>query len=156
MRQQSYPGWLLAQFNVVYFKYDFDHLALASFIEQVGRINQSAEDSPGFVWRYTGSANPTVSIDVLPDGSVLGALSLWETQYHLREFVYRSAHRAVMRRRHEWMFESDRVSAVCWWQPDHQPPTIASAWDNLVLLRERGPSPNAFGIAHLFPPPSQT
>jgi hypothetical protein len=58
--------------------------------------------------------------------------------------VYRSDHTQIMRRRREWFERMPEASLVLWWVPRGHRPTLAEASARLKLLREKGPTPDAF------------
>jgi hypothetical protein len=70
-------------------------------------------------------------------------MSVWESIDALANFVYRSDHIAVMRRRREW-FERIVNHMVLWWVPVGHEPSVAEAEKRLKHLREYGPTPYAF------------
>jgi hypothetical protein len=78
-------------------------------------------------------------------------MSVWESIDELVEFVYRSGHVAVMRRRREW-FERIRVSMALWWVAQGHIPTIAEAQERLAYLEAHGPSSHAFTFKRRFAP----
>ena len=76
-------------------------------------------------------------------------MSVWESIDQLAEFVYRSAHVEVMRRRRQW-FEHVRLYQALWWVPAGHTPSIAEAEERLTHLREHGPTPHAFTFKARF------
>lgn len=140
----------LAQINVVQFAASITSPRLESFVAQVADINALAEASPGFVWRYKEVGDGTVEVLSFPDGSTLGALSVWRDIRSLRNFVYGPGHSAVMRRRGEWMLPIAAKPMALWWVPAGERPNLAEGWERLQHLRKHGPTPTAFGFASLF------
>ncbi|MGK5559074.1 DUF3291 domain-containing protein, partial [Actinomadura kijaniata] len=62
----------------------------------------------------------------------------------LWDYVYRSGHLEVMRRRREWFRRHAEAHLVMWWVPAGHVPGLAEAAERLELLRAEGPSPRAF------------
>lgn len=115
-------------------------------------INAIADKAPGFVWRLQTEDGNATSIPVLGDDRLIVNMSVWESIDHLGDFVYRSDHVAVMRRRREW-FERMRVFMALWWVPAGRLPTVAEAEERLEHLRAHGPTIRAFTFRQRFPAP---
>src|SRR5204863_3068909 len=71
----------------------------------------------------------------------------------LSDFVYRTAHTAIMRRRREFATAIVEAYLALWWVPRGHAPTIAEAEERLRHLRAHGPTPFAFGMKTPFPAP---
>lgn len=83
-------------------------------------------------------------------------LSVWASLEALGEFVYASRHLDVLRRRRDWFEQMDGAYLVLWWVPAGTIPTVEEAKRRLEVLRERGPSAEAFTFRQPFPPPDGT
>jgi hypothetical protein len=142
----------LAQLNVAVMKEPMESPGMANFVANLDRINALADTSPGFVWRLqTDEGNGTA---LHPSGeNILVNLSVWQDPASLAEYVYKSAHREVMRRRKRWFERMSEAYLVLWWVPAGHRPALAEAVDRLEHLRRRGPSPTAFNFAESFPAP---
>ena len=114
-------------------------------------INALADDSPGFVWRLQDDDGHATSIRAYEDERMIINMSVWESIDDLAQFVYRSGHVAVMRRRREW-FERMRMYMVLWWVPEAHIPTIAEAQERLAHIEAHCPSPHAFTFKQRFAP----
>ncbi len=79
-------------------------------------------------------------------------MSVWESVDDLAEFVYRSDHVAVMRRRREWFDRLD-VSTALWWIPRGHLPTVREAQERLAHLEEHGATRFAFTFKQRFAEP---
>jgi hypothetical protein len=135
----------LAQLNIAAMKEPADSPAMAEFMTNLDRINALAESAPGFVWRLVGDPpdNPFGS-------STLVNLSVWRDVDSLSDFVYKSAHIDIMRRRREWFARLAEASMVLWWVPVGHLPTVREAADRLELLRKHGPSAEAFSFSSRY------
>jgi len=80
-------------------------------------------------------------------------MSVWESLETLTQYVYRSAHVELMRRRREWFERMEQPFLVLWWVQQGHVPTVAEAVERLRRLREDGPTPQAFTFKSAFPPP---
>jgi hypothetical protein len=145
--------WHLAQLNVARPLAPLDSPQLAEFVAQLDRINVLAEAAPGFVWRLTGASGNSTDVRA-DDASLIVNMSVWMSPEALFEFVYKSGHVRVMARRREW-FERIEVFQVLWWVPGGHTPTIEEAMARLRVLRERGPSAEAFTFKQRYAPPDQ-
>jgi len=112
---------------------------MADFFASIDRINALAEAAPGFVWRLKG--DPPVN----PFGdNALVNLSVWRDVESLSDFVHRSPHMEVMRRRREWFVREPLATMVLWWVPAGHEPTVLEAAAKLDKLRREGPGADAF------------
>lgn len=138
----------LAQLNIAAMIESFDSPRMADFVANLGRINALAESAPGFVWRLKDDPPEN------PFGSTaLVNLSVWRDVASLSDFVHRSAHVEIMRRRREWFARMDEASMVLWWVPAGHEPSIHEAADRLHRLRAHGPTAEAFTFASRFNAP---
>jgi heme-degrading monooxygenase HmoA len=150
-------GYHLAQINVGRFLYERGDPANADFMNALDPVNAHAEAAPGFIWRLIGDGNDAT--DLVPDESdpqLLVNMSVWRDVEALAAFVYRqSDHLAFMRRRKEW-FEKIEVFMALWWVPVGHIPTVAEGMARVALLKERGPTVDAFTFRQPFVAPDGT
>jgi heme-degrading monooxygenase HmoA len=150
-------GYHLAQINVGRFLYERGDPANADFMNALDPVNAHAEAAPGFLWRLIGDGNDAT--DLVPDESdpqLLVNMSVWRDVDALASFVYRqSDHLAFMRRRKEW-FEKIEVFMALWWVPAGHIPTVAEGMARIAMLKERGPSADAFTFRQPFAAPDGT
>ena len=142
----------LAQLNVATLKSPLDSPELKDFVDNLDRINALAEGSPGFVWRLKGDGNDATSLRPLGD-NVLVNMSVWRDVDALREYVYKSAHIEIMRRKREWFERPKGSPFVLWWVPEGHEPTVAEAVARLQHLHKHGPSAEAFTFGEAFAAP---
>src|SRR5262245_20039816 len=134
------PTHHLAQVNIARMLAPLNDPLMADFVALLEEINALADRSPGFVWRLqTESANATY-IRPYEDGHILFNLSVWESVESLKDYVYRSAHAEVMRRRRQWFEKFDGPYTALWWVEAGHIPTVEEAKERLEHLRERGES----------------
>jgi len=145
-------NWQLAQLNIADLKAPLDSPELKDFVDNLGRINELAEGSPGFAWRLKGDGNDATSLRPLGD-NVLVNMSVWRDVDALKHYVYQTAHAQIMRRRREWFQRMAEAYMVLWWVPAGHQPTVAEAIARLKLLRERGPTAEAFTFGEAFTAP---
>ena len=145
----------LAQLNIALMIAPIDSPVMADFVANLDRINELAEGSPGFVWRLkTEDGNATA---LRPFGEeYLVNLSVWSDLDALYDYVYKSAHIEIMKRRKEWFEKMRESHAVLWWVPEGHRPTVAEAKARLQSLNENGPTPEAFTFKNPYPAPGTT
>jgi hypothetical protein len=142
----------IAELNIGNLAAPLDSPQLKDFVDNLDRINALAEKSDGFVWRLVGDGNDATSLRPLGD-NVLVNLSVWRDTESLKDYVYRSAHMPIMRRRRDFFTRMGEAHMVLWWVPaGHQPP-VSEAVERLMHLRQHGPSPQAFTFGEAYPPP---
>lgn len=144
----------LAQMNIAKFRLPMDHPDLAGFVEMLDPLNHQADAAPGFIWRLTdeGSNNAT-SITFYDDPLMLVNMSVWTDLGSLRDYVYRTEHAAMVKRRAEWAVAMESRYLVLWWVPAGHFPDVAEGDARLKLLENNGPTAEAFTFAQSFPPP---
>jgi hypothetical protein len=145
-------GFQLAQINIGRIVAPTDSPVLKDFMDNLDRINALAEAQPGFVWRLVGDGGNATDIQAFDDPMMLLNMSVWDGLDPLAAFVYRTAHRDVMRRRREW-FEPMETYMALWWVPGGHRPTPAEGVARIDLLARMGPTPEAFTFRHPFPAP---
>jgi hypothetical protein len=146
-------AWHLAQMNVGRLRAPVDHPMIADFKANLDRINALADGQPGFVWRLTGEGDNAADIRPDADDDLLAMnMSVWTDPDSLAAFVYRTAHREVMRRRREW-FEAMETYMCLWWVPVGHTPTIEEGLAKLAHFAAHGPTAEAFSFKAPFPAP---
>jgi Domain of unknown function (DUF3291) len=144
----------LAQLNIGVAKGPMDGPVMADFAANLDRINALADASPGFIWRLqTEEGDATALRPIEGDDKTLINMSLWKDVASLNQFVYRSAHAQVMRRRREWFEAMQEAFMVLWWVPGGHRPGMGEAMQKLEAFRRLGPTREAFSFRQAFPPP---
>jgi hypothetical protein len=146
------PRYQLAQLNVALMKDAIDSPLMADFVANLDRINALAEQSPGFVWRLQTEDGNATSLSPLGENEIVN-MSVWEDVAALNNYVYKTAHVEIMRRRKEWFERISDAYVVLWWVPHGQRPTVTDAIARLNQLRAFGPTSQAFTFRNAFPAP---
>ena len=118
-----------------------DSPVMAEFAANLDRINALADRSPGFIWRLQTEEGNATAIRPFADENLLMNMSVWRDLQSLSEYVYRSAHAKIMRRRREWFERMSEGYLVLWWVPVGHRPGIEEAIARLERLRAHGPTP---------------
>lgn len=144
-------SYQLAQLNIASMKQPLESPGMADFVANLERINALAEASPGFVWRLQDEAGDATAIRPFGE-AVLVNLSLWRDVEALKDYVYKSAHAEMLKRRNEWFERMGEAHMVLWWVPIGHLPSVGEAAERLQLLREQGPTAQAFSFRQAFLP----
>lgn len=145
-------AWHLAQLNIAHLQEPLDSELLQDFVANLDNINSLAENSPGFVWRLVED-DGTAGANFGFEPEYIATLSVWDSVESLHDFVYRSAHKDIMRRKGEWFHRMPRAHMVLWWMPEGQMPTAAQARNKLEHLQLNGPTQQAFTFRQAFSAP---
>ena len=143
----------LAQVNVGRLRAPLDSPDIAEFVALLAPVNDLADASPGFVWRLQTAAGNATDIKAFDDELMIVNMSVWRTLEDLRNFVYRSEHVDVLRRRRDWFEKMTEFHFALWWLPTGRLPTVDEALWRVELIRANGPTAEAFTFRTPFGPP---
>jgi heme-degrading monooxygenase HmoA len=129
-----------------------DDELMAGFVARLEEINALADGSPGFIWRLQTSGGDATYLRPYDDDRILFNMSVWETVDALRNYVYRTAHRELLRQRHEWFEKFAGVFVALWWVPAGHVPGVDEAKKRLAYLEAHGPTEFAFTFKTIFEP----
>ncbi|HTU66304.1 MAG TPA: DUF3291 domain-containing protein [Steroidobacteraceae bacterium] len=141
----------LAELNVAELKAPLDSPMLKDFVDNLDRINALADASPGFVWRLQGEGNDATGLRPMGEKIIVN-FSVWTDVENLRNYVYKTVHVEILKRKREW-FHRMTMPHVLWWVPAGYIPTVAEAVAKLELLRTKGPSADAFHFGEIYSAP---
>ena len=144
----------LAQLNIASMKEPLESPGMADFVNNLARINALAEASPGYVWRLQDEAGDATAIRPFGD-EVLVNLSLWRDVQSLSDYVYKSAHTEMLKRRREWFAKVEQAHMVLWWVPAGHRPSVEEAAARLAHLRAHGATAHAFSFRQAFAAPDE-
>jgi len=143
----------IAQLNIARLRGDRDDPMVAEFFAAIDPINAVADVSPGFVWRLQEESGNATAIRPWDDDRLIVNMSVWESIEALEDYVYRSAHVGVLRRRREWFDRIEQRSVALWWVPVGHIPSIDEGKARLEHLEQHGPTDVAFTFRQRFPAP---
>jgi hypothetical protein len=153
----STPPYQLAQANVAYALAPHDDPRLADYFCRLDEINQLADHSPGFVWRYLTDSRDLKQRE-FSDPRVLFNMSVWDSIEALHAYTYRTAHSEVYAARKRWFADEKAVvgghALAMWWIPAGTRPSVEEAKQRLEWITAEGPSERAFTFKQRFPPPT--
>jgi len=125
---------------------------MREFVDNLDRVNEMAEATPGFIWRLQTEAGDATGIDYFGADTIVN-MSVWRDIESLHGFVYRSGHTGVMSRRKEWFERFEGAYTVLWWVEQDHTPSLEESELRLNILKEHGPTAAAFTFKQAFPPP---
>ena len=146
----------LAQVNVARPVAPLTDPALAGFVAALEPVNALADAAPGFVWRLQTEDGDATAIRAFDDDRIIVNMSVWESVEALGDFVFRSRHLDVLRRRREWFEKMATAYVALWWVPAGTIPTVDDAKRRLERLERLGPTADAFTFREPFPAPDST
>jgi len=149
------PFFHLAQINLLLTRAPLDDPLMHGFASRLTEINELAERSPGFVWRFKDNPSSEAATPSPYDNErILINYSVWESPAALKDYVYQSAHAELIRTRHEWGEPLGKASLAMWWTPAGSIPALEEAVERLDYLQQNGSGPLAFDFRGLRPPPA--
>lgn len=135
----------LAQVNLGRVRAPLDHESMQTFVARLEEINALADNAPGFVWRLKSEEDgPSSYLRPFDDERLLVNMSVWTSVEALKEYVYKTAHAEVLRRRRDWFEQFQGAYMAMWWVPEGHLPTVQEAKERLEHLETHGPTPHAF------------
>jgi hypothetical protein len=149
-------AYQLAQLNIARMRYPLESVEMADFVNNLDRINALADSSEGFVWRLQGEGNDATSLRPFDDDFIIVNMSVWQDLEGLKNYVYKSAHTDILKRRAEWFEKMQEAMVVMWWIPTGHIPTVQDSKERLEHLRTHGSSEFAFSFRDAVPAPSET
>jgi len=141
----------LAQVNVGRMKTSLEDPLMGDFVALLDEVNALADVAPGFVWRFQGDEGNATYLRPYDDDRILFNMSVWESVDALKNYVYKSMHADVLRRRKEWFEKLEAPAVAMWWAPEGRLPSVGEAKWRLDLLATVGPTARAFTFKHPFP-----
>ena len=143
----------LAQVNIGRIRAPLTSPELADFMAGLDPLNALADRSPGFVWRLQTDEGNATAVHAFDDDRLLLNMSVWRSLEDLRNYVYRSEHVDILRRRLDFFERMQEAYLALWWLPAGRLPTIEEAVWRIELLRSQGPTAEAFTFRSPFGPP---
>lgn len=146
-------NWHIAQLNIAtMLGKNINDPIMAEFVAQLDAINALAEQSNGFVWRLKSDAGNATDYNPYNDERIIVNFSVWENTDALKNFVYKSAHTAVMKDRKKWFENFGQAYYVIWNIPAGYIPSLDEAVERLGFLQKNGASDYAFDFKNIFEP----
>ena len=143
----------LAQVNIAIARYSYDDPRFAGFVDNLDRIYELAEATPGFIWRHVSVNDDAAAKAAFADDKLIFNMSVWKNKEALRDFIYLSEHVDILRQRGEWFVPQNRPIMALWWQVAGTKPTIMEAKHRLDRLAQAGSTEDAFTFRQFFDAP---
>lgn len=141
----------LAQLNIATALAEMDSPVMKDFVDNLERINQLGEQSPGFVWRMKDDSGNATAIPVYDDPRIIANLTVWQDPESLKNFLFKTEHAQFLKRKKEWFEPVKEATYALWWIPAGHQPSLSEAKEKLAWLRQYGESAQAFSFKKLFP-----
>lgn len=136
----------LAQVNIAKMKAPIGSPIMADFIANLDRINAIAEAHEGFVWRLKGDENNATAIKVFEDDFLIINMSVWKDKKSLSDYVYKSDHKEIFKRKAEWFESMSEMHMALWLVEEGHFPSPEEAKERLEYLQKNGETDYAFGF----------
>jgi hypothetical protein len=131
---------------------NIDDPIMKDFVAQLDEINLLGEQSKGFVWRLKSDDGNATAYNPYNDDRIIVNFTVWETPEDLKDIVYNTAHRLVMKDRKKWFENLGQPSYVLWYVDSNKMPTVDEAVERLAYLQKNGASSYAFDFKNIFYP----
>jgi hypothetical protein len=142
----------MAQVNIARMVAPLESETMSSFVARLDEINELADQSEGFIWRFQTEEGSSAYLRPFADDLILFNLSVWETVEALKNYVYRSQHAEMIKQRRSWFEKFDGYFMALWWIKTGEIPTVEQAKERLEHLQKHGETPFAFTFKKIFPP----
>lgn len=134
--------------NVARLRAPLDAPGMRAFDAALEPMNRLAARALGFLWRHEGADRS--GLHVFDDGMLMITLSVWQSYPALHDFIYRTAHGRLVRRRVEWFARTDGPKTALWWVRAGDRPAIEEAEQRFRRLRALGSTPLGFSLLRQF------
>jgi Domain of unknown function (DUF3291) len=140
----------LAELNIGKFKYPTSDARMAGFMDNLDRVNALADRAEGFVWRLVSDGSNNATDLRFGDEDYAVNMSVWKDVKSLEDYVFKTVHVQIYKKRGEWFEKLDKPHMVFWWVPDDYIPSLKEAIDKLEYYQKNGSSEQAFGWAEVM------
>ena len=140
----------LAQLNIGKFKYPTSDVRMADFVNNLDRVNAMADRSEGFIWRLkSDGSNNATDLRISEDEYVVN-MSVWTDAKALENFVFKTVHVQIYKRKAEWFELMEKPHMVFWHVAEGYIPTLTEAMDRLEDFEKNGATTRAFAWAEVM------
>src|SRR5712692_211537 len=95
--EEPVPNLHIAQVNIARMKGPLEGPVMAGFVARLEEINALADRAPGFVWRLQTPEGDATYLRPYEDDRILINMSVWESVEALKDYVYHTAHKELLR-----------------------------------------------------------
>ena len=140
----------LAQLNIAKFMYPTSDPRMSGFMDNLDRINALADRAEGFIWRLKSDGSNNATDLRVSDDEYAVNMSVWTDAKALENYVFKTAHVQIYRRKAEWMEMMDKPHMVFWPVAEGHIPSLTEAMDKLQDYETSGATEHAFGWAEVM------
>jgi hypothetical protein len=126
---------------------------MKEFVDNLGKVNEIAEQSEGFLWRLKDEDNNATNFNPYNDEQIIVNVSVWDSIESLEHYMYKTFHSEFLKRRKEWFQSFGQVSTAMWWIKKGEIPDINQAMEKLDYLQINGASEIVFNFKQKYPQP---
>lgn len=142
----------LAQVNIAKMLTELNDPIMSGFVQRLEEINQLAELSAGFVWRFQSDEGDATYLRPYDDKNILFNMSVWESLETLKAYVYNSTHLELIKSKKSWFSKLDESHMALWWVPKGHIPDVNEGLEKIEIIQKNGPCREAFTFAKSFSP----
>ena len=143
----------LAQINVArMIGVNIDDPIMKEFVDNLNRVNELAENSPGFIWRLKDDSNNASNFNPFIDEQVIINISVWKDIESLENFTYKTFHTDFLKKK--WFYKYGKAHFAIWWIKEGKHPSIEESIEKIEHLQLNGPSEKAFNFKDKFKEPN--
>lgn len=140
----------IAQINVGRMQgVDITDPVMKEFFDNLDKVYTLAESSKGFIWRLKDDGK---DINMYEDVQIIINISVWQNIETLEEFIYKTFHAELLKRRREWFQNFGKASTALWWILKGEFPSVKEAVGKLEYLERNGPSELVFDLKNKYLP----
>jgi len=137
----------LAQLNIAEMIEPMDSDRMKDFVDSLDIVNEQAEASEGFIWRYQDDDEAVVmDRSIFESDMLIINLSVWKDEKSLKDFIYSGNHLKVYKRKKEWFRKMKQAYVVLWQVEEGHTPDLVEAKQKLDHYRLHGATDEAFGF----------
>ena len=141
----------VAQVNVARILAPLDDPVMVDFVNNLDQLNKLAEETNGFIWRFKEESNERVkTVHLHGYDHILVNLSVWDTVDDLYDYVYKTTHAEMLKRKGEWFTRMKQMHMAIWHMQPNRFPDVDEAAQRLEYIRDKGESPYAFTFKTRF------
>lgn len=141
--------WHIANLNIAYKINPSDDSLMHDFYANIDKVNQLADVSPGFIWRYKEDEEPLDKTIFFEDGVVVN-FSVWKDVESLFDFTYKTYHAEIFKRKKEWFLPIKDHTLALWFIPKNHKPSQEEVKQKLNEIRQIGASPSVFNFKQKY------
>jgi len=135
---------MIVSYNLAVMTHPRSDPRMDGFFDNVERMNDLADRSPGFIWRLKSFVTED-SRAAQVAGTTLTTMSVWASPQALGDYVFNTVHVQFYLKRRQWFDAIKRSYFIMWEHNADQWPDEDEALERLSHYEAEGASDRAFG-----------